>query len=113
MGSEHPGELEHVVLLALASCEEAASGREVYEGIVDTTGREVSVAAVHITLKRLHEKGWASCRTTAPPPGRGGKPRRSYRLSPAGAEVLARERAKLDRLWEKATAHPLLGGGGR
>lgn len=106
MGS--PGEFEQVVLLALAGIGRETTGREVYETIVDTTGRDASVASVHITLNRLHEKGWATSRSVEPPPGAGGKPRRRYALSPDGASVLAEVRATLDRLWARAEGHPLL-----
>ena len=106
-----PGEFEQVVLLALAGFKEEAAGRQVYDLITSTTGRDVSVAAIHITLARLHEKGWADCRTRDPGPGEGGKPRRRYSLAPPGAQILTEQRGQLDRLWGHAGAHPLLGGG--
>ena len=104
-----PGEFEQVVLLALANFPSEAKGREVYDVIVSETGRDVSVAAVHITLTRLTEKGWAGCRTVPPEPGVGGKPRRRYSLAPAGARVLTEQRGQLDRLWGRAAGHPLFG----
>lgn len=105
-----PGEFEQIVLLAMASLGREASGREVYQVVRSMTGREVSVAAVHITLARLHDKGWAKCRTMGPEPGRGGKPRRRYAMSRKGAAVLKEQRAQLERLWGEAATHPLLGG---
>ncbi len=110
MRGQLPGEFEQVVLLALAGFDREASGREVYDVITDTTGREVSVAAIHITLGRVAEKGWAACTTSAPAPGEGGKPRRRYALSAEGAAILAQQRAHLDRLWGRAEDNPLLGG---
>lgn len=111
-----PGELEQQVLLALAACESEASGAEVYDGLIERTGRDLSLPAVYITLDRLRAKGWARVRTQDPEPGRGGKPRKFYSLSPAGAELLQRMREQFDRLWGAAVRHPLLGGsegGGR
>lgn len=105
-----PGEFEQVVLLALAGFDGEVRGRDVYEALVQSTGRDVSVAAVHITLGRLEEKGWATCRTSQPEPGRGGKPRRHYALSETGATVLTEIRRQLEGLWEAARAHPLIGG---
>jgi PadR family transcriptional regulator PadR len=107
----YPGEFEQVVLLALAGREDEASGRDVYDRILEMTQREISVAAVHITLNRLHKKGWALCRTGAPAPGEGGKPRRHYQIAPAGAGALAEQREQLERLWGRAATHPLLGSG--
>lgn len=107
-----PGALEQLTLLALAGFEDEVPSREVYEALVAATGHDASVAAIHITLGRLEDKGWAACRTAAPEPGRGGKPRRWYRLTPEGAEVLTAQRQQMDRLWEEAAAHPLLGESG-
>ncbi len=107
-----PGALEQMVLLALAGRAGEAAGREVYEALIAATGHEVSVAAIHITLSRLEEKGWALSRTEAPEPGRGGKPRRWYRLSEEGGRVLADLRARMARLWEGASGHPHLRGDG-
>ena len=107
---QFPGEFEQIVLLTLAGLETDASGREVYDRIAETTNREVSVAAIHITLGRLHDKGWATCQTSAPAAGKGGKPRRRYRLSEAGAQAISAQRDQLDRLWGRATDHPMLGG---
>ena len=106
-----PGEFEQIVLLTLAGFDGEASGRDVYDVITSATDREVAIAAVHITLGRLEEKGWATSTTREPEPGVGGKPRRSYRISPAGAEMLAEQRRHQDRLWGRASSNPLLGGG--
>ena len=105
-----PGEFEQVVLLALAGFEGEATGRQVYDTVTSTTGRDVSVASIHIALTRMTEKGWTDCRTVDPEPGRGGKPRRRYSLAPAGARALAEQRAGLEVLWGRARSHPLLGG---
>lgn len=102
---ERPGAFEHTVLLALAGMEGEAGGGDVYDALVAATGRDVSVAAVHITLRRMEEKGWVEVRSTDPPPERGGKKRRHYRLSPAGADVLREQRADYDRLWGRARPH--------
>ncbi len=104
-----PGEFEQLVLLTLAGFDGELTGRQVYEALVAATGREVSVAAAHITLNRLEEKGWAQCRTSAPEVGEGGKPRRRYRLSPEGGHLLTQLRHQHDQLWDAARAHPLLG----
>ena len=110
MRARLPGEFEQVVLLALAGFKGEATGRDVYDSLTSATGRDVSVAAIHITLTRLSEKGWVACRTLEPEPGEGGKPRRRYALAEEGATVLGQQRAQLDRLWGSASDHPLFGG---
>ncbi|MFG1690724.1 PadR family transcriptional regulator [Gemmatimonadota bacterium] len=105
-----PGEFEQVVLLSLAGLKEEAGGGEVYDALLETTGREVSLAAIHIALSRMEGKGWVSVSTQPPPAGKGGKPRRFYSLTPSGAAILRDLRSQYDRLWEGARAHPGLGG---
>jgi DNA-binding PadR family transcriptional regulator len=105
-----PGEFELVVLLSLASANSEAAGGDVYEILVNTTGREVSMAAVYITLTRMEGKGWVAGRSEAPPAGEGGKPRRFFSLTPEGAQALRFLRSQYDRLWEGARTHPGLSG---
>ena len=101
-----PGELEQTVLLALAAREEEASAAEIYDLIVRATKRDLSVAAVHITLARLEDKGWAEVRTTPPEPGKGGKPRKFFQLSEDGGHILSKARAHYEALWRGAAGHP-------
>ena len=105
-----PGEFEQVVLLSLASAKSEATGGDVYETLVNTTGREVSMAAVYITLSRMEGKGWVVARSEPPPAGEGGKPRRYFSLTPTGAQQLRSLRSQYDRLWEGARVHPGLRG---
>jgi len=105
-----PGELEQTVLLALASREQEASAAELYDLIVGATKRNLSVAAVHITLARLEDKGWAEVRTTPPEPGKGGKPRKFFTLSENGGRILSKARAQYEALWQGAAGHPFVGG---
>lgn len=107
---KQPGEFEQVVLLSLAGLRDEAGGGEVYDALVETTGREISLAAVHIALSRMEAKGWVSARTQPPPVGMGGKPRRFFSLTPSGTGVLRALRSQYDRLWESARSHPGLGG---
>ena len=105
-----PGEFEQVVLLSLASKKTEAAGGDVYETLVNATGREVSMAAVYITLSRMEGKGWVVARSEAPPTGEGGKPRRFFSLTPEAANALRSLRSQYDRLWEGARSHPGLSG---
>ena len=105
-----PGELEQTVLLALASRGKEASAAEIYDLIVGATKRDLSVAAVHITLARLEDKGWAEVRTTPPAPGKGGKPRKFFTLSENGGQMLSKVRAQYEALWQGAAGHPFIKG---
>ena len=107
-GSKPPGELEQQVLMVLAACGDEASGGTVYDELVAKTRRELSLAAIYITLDRLRRKGWVATRTQAPEPGRGGKPRKFYSLRHEGAQQIRELREQFDRLWGGAADHPLL-----
>jgi DNA-binding PadR family transcriptional regulator len=75
---DYLGEFEHVVLLALARLGDGAYGASIHEEILGTTGRDVSIPAVYVTLKRLEKKGLVRC--TVEVPEEGGRATRNYVL---------------------------------
>jgi DNA-binding PadR family transcriptional regulator len=105
---DYLGEFEQLVLLALATVGEDVPGRDVYEEIVRSTGREVAVTAVYVTLNRLQKKGFVDAAMGEATPERGGRAKKLFRLLPAGAGALKQARAHFDILWESARAHPEL-----
>ena len=92
------GEFEQVVLLALARLRGPAYGAAIHAEILARTGRDVSIPAVYVTLKRMERKGLVASKVTQPPGG--GRATRNYRLLPAGEEALAQSRYILERLWD-------------
>lgn len=92
------GEFEQVVMLALARVGETAYGVPVHEEILRTTGRDVAIASVYVTLSRMDAKGLVTSvlETRADAHGR---PRRFYALTLAGWEALRRSRAAMNQLW--------------
>lgn len=105
---DYLGEFEQLVLLALATVGEGSPGREVYEEITRTTGRDVAVTAVYVTLNRLQRKGYVSAGMGESTPERGGRAKKLFRLEAEGAEALKRTRAQFDVLWRAAKSHPEL-----
>ena len=97
---EYLGEFEQVVLLALARLGSDAYGATIHEEILETTGRDVSIPAVYVTLKRLEKKGMVSARVVTDPGG--GRAIRNYTLRAEGKRALARSRQMLERLWRGA-----------
>lgn len=95
---EYLGEFEQVVLLALLRLRGPAYGAEIHEEILKTTGRDVSIPAVYVTLKRMERKGLVASEVAEPPSG--GRATRNYRILPAGRDALAQSRALLERLWD-------------
>lgn len=95
---EHLGELEALVLAVVVRIGQGASGTAVYEEIEARGGRDPSVPAIHVTLRRLERKGLVVSDIGEPSP-RGGRPQRFYRLTPAGAELLGEFREMWRRVW--------------
>lgn len=99
MGSrDYLGEFEQVVLWALVRLPGSAYGAEIHREIFETTGRDVSIPAVYVTLKRMEKKALVVSEVTEPPEG--GRATRNYRVLPAGRDALAQSRAMLERLWD-------------
>lgn len=95
---EYLGEFEQVVLLALVRLRGPAYGAEIHKEILERTGRDVSIPAVYVTLKRMERKGLVAAEVVDPEDG--GRATRNYHILPAGADALAQSRKMLERLWD-------------
>lgn len=98
--SEHLGEFEQVVLLAILRLGEGAYGVPIRHEIQRRASRQVSVGALYSTLDRLESKGYLHSWFADATPQRGGRSKRYFRLLPDGVEALARSRSMLDRMWQ-------------
>jgi DNA-binding PadR family transcriptional regulator len=99
MSRQALGEFEHHVLLALLRLGGESYGAPVVAELEAVTGRSVSAAAVFIALRRLERRGLARSAKRAARPGEGGRGRRVFRITPAGASRLREARRTLERLW--------------
>lgn len=84
----HLGELEQLILFAVAALGEDAYGGAIRAHIEERTGRVVSSGAISTTLGRLADRRLVIGRVGTPVPGRAGRPRKYYALTPAGARDL-------------------------
>jgi DNA-binding PadR family transcriptional regulator len=84
----HLGELEQLVLLALVRLEGDAYGVAVQREIARRAGRAASFGTVYTTLARLEDKGLVASRLGEPTPERGGRRKKYFRVTPAGARAL-------------------------
>lgn len=89
------GELEAMVLASVLHAGDEANGAAVYRELTQRGGRDPGVASIHVTLRRLEEKGLLVSTVGTPSPS-GGRPRRFYSPTPAGVDALATFR----RMWE-------------
>jgi PadR family transcriptional regulator PadR len=94
------GEFEHLVLLAVLRLSDAAYGMSVRREIAERTGRDVSIGAVYATLDRLATKGLVTSVLSDPTPERGGRAKRSFRLTGAGINAVNRTRQDLSNMLE-------------
>jgi DNA-binding PadR family transcriptional regulator len=93
------GTLELSTLLAVASLAEDAYGLSIRRDLTDRTGREYAAGAVYTTLQRLEDKGLLTSRAGTPLPVRGGRSRRYYRLTGAGARALREAERRAASMW--------------
>jgi PadR family transcriptional regulator, regulatory protein PadR len=93
------GEFEQMVLLAILRLRSDAYAVPIVDEIEARTGREVAPASVHVTLRRLEEKGLITSWLSEPLPERGGRARRCVRIEPEGLRQLRESRAMMDALW--------------
>ena len=108
-------QVEQLVLLALARLDDEGYGVTIRREIRDRAGKSVSTTAVYSALERLERQGFVQPWMSEPLPERGGRARKHYHLTPAGAEVLELERAAIERMWEglELGAHPSKSGAPR
>jgi DNA-binding PadR family transcriptional regulator len=92
------GEFEHLVLLAVLRLKDDAYGMRVRREIAERTGRDTAIGAVYATLERLASKGLVTATVSEPTPQRGGRAKRSFRLTGAGVDALRRTRQDLEAM---------------
>jgi PadR family transcriptional regulator PadR len=95
----YPGEFEQMVLLAILQLEGDAYALSVIRELDKSAGRRVSRGALYKTLERLEDKGFVEWEVEDATPGRGGHPRRRFRVTPEGVSALKVSRDALHRLW--------------
>lgn len=103
------GEFEHLTLLAVLRLGAEAYGMSVRREIAERTGRDVSIGAVYATLDRLAEKALVKAEIGEPTAERGGRAKKSYRVTTSGAAALNRTRVDLEAMLE-GISFPVHGG---
>jgi len=93
------GPFEQATLLALIRLGKDAYGRAVLHEIQTRLARNVAAGAVYATLDRLEEKGFVSSKLVPGTAVRGGRPRRYFVVTGAGARALNDARSAIDALW--------------
>jgi DNA-binding PadR family transcriptional regulator len=100
MTTAFPGEFEQMVMLAILQLGDEAFALAVIRELDRRAGRPVSRGALYKTLERLEEKGFVEWEVEEATPGRGGHPRRLFRVTSRGIAALKVARDALLQLWE-------------
>jgi len=100
MRTPFPAEFEQMVLLAILQLDDDAFALPVLRELDSRAGRRVSRGALYKTLERLEGKGFVDWEVEEATPGRGGHPRRRFRVTSAGITALQTSRDALFRLWQ-------------
>jgi DNA-binding PadR family transcriptional regulator len=103
------GDIEHFVLVALLRLGGESYGVPILDEIAARTGRDVSRAAIYIALRRLESKGLVRSRLGDATPERGGRAKRYFRMTRAGAKQLAASRDAFVRMWANVEHVPKAG----
>ena len=92
------GEFEHMVLLAIMQLGDSAYGVAIMDELAERAGRISSRGATYMTLDRMESKGLIRSRMGEPTAERGGRAKRLFTVTPAGAEAVRRSQAALREL---------------
>lgn len=93
------GSFELAALLAVARLGDNAYGLAVRRDLTERTGRDYSVGAVYTTLQRLEDKGLLTSYSSDPLPVRGGRSRRHFTITGAGARALRAAERNAVAMW--------------
>lgn len=94
------GELEQLVLLALARLGDNAYGVTVRQVVAECTGRDITLGTVYKTLWRLEQKRFVSSWIADPTSERGGRRKKMYQLDFLGKKALRQSLEGLRRMTE-------------
>ena len=97
------GEFEQCLLIAIIHLDREAYGVTIRHEIERRIGRDVAIGALYTSLDRLEKKGYVRSAMSEPTAQRGGRSRRYFTLTSAGAEALRQARARLERMWKGLT----------
>src|SRR5439155_26521130 len=97
---EFLGGFELLVLLALIRLGNDAYGVPISDAIEESSGREVAIGSVYITLDRLEAKGLVSSRLGEPTAERGGRAKTYFKVTAKGLREVRNAQRTLVNLWK-------------
>lgn len=94
------GGFELLVLLALIRLGDEAYGVPISQTIEESSGREVALGSVYVTLERLERKGLVASKVGEPTAVRGGRAKTYFRITAKGLRETRQAQHMLMALWQ-------------
>ncbi|MEQ8532498.1 MAG: PadR family transcriptional regulator [Imperialibacter sp.] len=88
MKEQSIGEFEELVLLMVAALHDEAYGVTILENLEEKQNKKVNISAIHVTLKRLEDKGLVISRYGGITSDRGGRRKKFYVITALGKKLL-------------------------
>jgi PadR family transcriptional regulator PadR len=99
MKGDRLGEFEELTLLAVLALSDRTYAVPIQRFVEEATGRNVSLGAVYASLGRLESKGFVRSSLGAATSQRGGKSKRLYDVTAAGARTARELHRVRERIW--------------
>ena len=96
---EYLSQREEQILLAIGYLREEAYLVAIRKHLSKITGKELSIGAVHIPLRRIEKQGLIAASFGESTAIRGGRRKKIYRLTSEGLAALEENKKVSDRLW--------------
>ncbi|HEY4354490.1 MAG TPA: helix-turn-helix transcriptional regulator [Acidobacteriaceae bacterium] len=98
---DYLGELELMVMLAVARLGDEAYGVPVSRELEKHRKRDVALSSVYAALDRLEAKGLVTFRVGEATPERGGRAKRYFQVTREGLQAIRQTRHVLMNLWKR------------
>ena len=96
---EYLSQREEQILLAIGYLREEAYLVALRKHLSRIVGRELSIGAIHIPLRRIEKQGLITASFGESTAVRGGRRKKIYRLTSSGLAALEESKKVSDRLW--------------
>ncbi|MEQ8414303.1 MAG: PadR family transcriptional regulator [Imperialibacter sp.] len=101
MKEQSIGEFEELVLLMVAALHDEAYGVTILENLEEKQNKKVNISAIHVTLKRLEDKGLVISRYGGITSDRGGRRKKFYVITALGKKLLDNQYALRTSLYQQ------------
>ena len=85
------GEFEELVLLIVAANNKEAYGVLILENLEEKLEKKVNISAIHVSLKRMENKGFVESRFGGITKERGGRRKKFYEVTALGKRMLDKQ----------------------